>query len=256
MYELKGRKVIITGGATGIGRSVALRMGREGCDVGLFDVDGVGAEATAAQVRDLGCKAFTATGDVGDKVSVETGTKALVEALGGVDVLVNNAGILRMGQLLDMGDKDWADTWRINVDGVFHCTRAVVPHMVAQGHGNVVNMSSWMGKKGVASFGAYCASKFAVIALTQSLAHELAGKGIRVNSVCPGLIVDTKMREEAEEDLARRGLPLANQRLHTIPLGRTGLPDDIARVVAFLASDEAAYMTGQAINVTGGLWMN
>ena len=126
--------------------------------------------------------------------------------------------------------------------------------MIERRRGAVVNMSSWVGKKGVPNHAAYSASKFAVIGLTQSIAGEVAGFGVRVNAVCPGIIVDTQMRIDAEMSNQRQGLPDVTERVRAIPLGRPGVPDDIARVVAFLASDEADYMTGQAINITGGLW--
>ena len=142
------------------------------------------------------------------------------------------------------------------MDGVFHCCKAVVPLMKQQGSGKIINTASWFGKTGKPHYGAYCASKFAVIGLTQSLAMELAPLRINVNAVCPGTIVETGMRDVADRRSIEQGIPTAKEREATIPLGRVGLPDDIARVVAFLASDEAAYMTGQAINVTGGLWMD
>jgi 2-hydroxycyclohexanecarboxyl-CoA dehydrogenase len=139
-------------------------------------------------------------GNVASKTDVETGIATLTAELGPVDILVNNAGILRSGKLLDMSESDWSETFRVNVEGLFHVTRAVVPGMVARRSGVVVNLTSWMGKSGVAHHGAYCASKFAIVALTQALASEVGEHGVRVNAVAPGLIVGTKMREEAEID--------------------------------------------------------
>ncbi len=126
--------------------------------------------------------------------------------------------------------------------------------MVERRRGTIVNIASWMGKSGVAAYGAYCASKFAVVSLTQSLALEIGEYGIRVNAVAPGLIVETKMRDESEIQRAAEGLPTAKDRAKTIPLRRAGLPSDIAKTVAFLASDEADYITGETISVTGGIW--
>ncbi len=128
--------------------------------------------------------------------------------------------------------------------------------MVARRSGRIINTASWFGKIGKPNYSAYCASKFAVIGLTQSLAVELAPLGVTVNAVCPGTIVGTRMRDAADAKSIEQGLPTAKERESLIPLGRVGVPDDIARVVAFLASDESSYMTGQAINVTGGLWMH
>lgn len=254
MYSLQGRKAIVTGGSGGIGRCIALRLADEGCDVAVVDINADAARETAEQVRAKGRKAMSASADVGSKESVEAALGGLMSELGAVDILINNAGILRIGPMLEMDEKDWSDTFRVNVDGIFHVSRKVLPSMVERGSGTVVNLASWMGKKGLRNYAAYCASKFAVIAITQSLALELASKGIRVNAVCPGIIVDTAMREASDEQSKLQGLPSAADRVGTVPLGRLGLPEDVSRLVAFLVSDEADYMTGQAVNVTGGLW--
>ena len=142
----------------------------------------------------------------------------------------------------------------MNVDGLFHVTRAVVPGMVERRSGVVVNIASWMGKAGVAQHGAYCASKFAIVALTQTLATEVGEHGVRVNAVAPGLIVGTRMREEAEIDRRAKGLEFAESRARSIPLRRAGAPEDVANTVAFLCSDQAAYVTGETVSITGGLW--
>jgi NAD(P)-dependent dehydrogenase (short-subunit alcohol dehydrogenase family) len=254
MYGLHGRKAIVTGGAHGIGRAIAARLLAEGCDVGIFDLDRAAAEATAQLLRTGSAKVFVASGDVSSKADVDAGIGALMGELGQVDILVNNAGICRVGKLLETSEADWNATFGINVNGLFHVTRLVAPQMVARRAGAIVNLASWMGKSGVAAYGAYCASKFAVVALTQSLACELGEHGVRVNAIGPGLIVDTKMRDESELERAREGLPSANDRAQGIPLRRAGIPDDIAKAVAFLASAQADYITGETINVTGGLW--
>ena len=253
MYGLKGKKAIVTGGAYGIGKSIAARLLAEGCDVGIFDLDGAAADATARELGAAG-RIVCASGDVSDKAAVENGIGALMAALGPIDILVNNAGICRVGKLLDMSDADWQATFGINVDGLFHVTRKVAPQMVERRGGAIVNTASWMGKSGAAAYGAYCASKFAVVAMTQSLACAIGEFGVRVNAVGPGLIVDTKMRDESEAQRKAEGLPSAHDRAQGIPLRRPGYPDDIARAVLFLASDEAAYITGETISVTGGLW--
>jgi len=227
-----------------------------GCDVGVFDVNEAGAGETAALVRAAGRRAVTAIGSVARREDVQRGAAELVRGLGRIDILVNNAGILRTAKFLDTTPEIWRDTLGVNLDGVFHFCQAVLPHMLAAESGAIINMSSWTGKKGVLNHAAYSASKFAVIGLTQSLAAEVGEHGIRVNAICPGIIVETQMREAAEAMNRAQGLPDIEARAKTVPLRRTGTPDDIAGVVAFLASNEARYMTGQAINITGGLWMS
>ena len=248
---------IITGAGSGIGRAIALRLARDGWDIGVLDNNEAGAAATAAQVRQLGRQAAQATADVGQRGEVQDAVGQLRAALGPVGVLVNNAGILRTAPFMDITEADWRATLSVNLDGVFHGCQAVLPAMLAQGAGCIVNMASWTGKKGVPNHAAYSASKAAVIALTQSLAGEVAGQGVRVNAVCPGVIVDTAMRDAAEALNRAQGLPDVDARVQTqVPMRRAGLPADVANVVAFLVSDEASYMTGQALNITGGLWMN
>lgn len=255
MYHLEGRTALVTGAGSGIGRAIALRLAREGCQVGLFDLNETGAQETASLIHGTGAATAVATGSVARRADVQQGVAALAAALGPVDILVNNAGILRTAPFLETTDAEWRDTLGVNLDGVFHFCQAVLPGMVERQRGVVVNMSSWTGKKGVPNHAAYSASKFAVIGLTQSMAGEMAAHGIRINAVCPGIIVDTQMRVEAEALNKAQGLPDVQTRAKTIPLQRAGTPDEIAAVVAFLASDEAAYMTGQAVNITGGLWM-
>lgn len=255
--RLAGHKALVTGGGLGIGRAIALRLAEEGCDVGIFDRDAGPADATAAMVRAKGRHAAIAIGDASRPGDVEAGAAELQRALGGVDILVNNAGILRTGPFLETDYKTWRDVFRVNLDGAFLFSQAILPSMVAQGSGCVINMASWTGKKGVPNHSAYSASKFALIGLTQSLAGEMAGHGIRVNAVCPGVIVNTRMRDVAEELNRAQGLPDVAARVQNmIPMKRAGEPQDVAGVVAFLCSDDASYMTGQALNITGGLWMS
>ncbi len=246
MYALEGRIAVVTGAGSGIGRAIALRLAQEGCDIGVIDIDARAAEATADRIRELERAGAVAVADVTDIAATQRAVDALVQTLGKLDILVNSAGILRIAKLAEMTKQDWDDTFRINVDGVFHACRAAIPHL---------RKHSWLGKTGKPYYGAYCASKFAVIALTQTFALELAAEHINVNAICPGVIVETGMRDRAEAELKAMGLPGAEERVSAIPLGRLGKPDDVARIAAFLASDEAAYITGQSINVTGGLWL-
>ena len=254
-YGLDGRVALVTGAGGGIGRAIALRLAQEGCPVGIFDRNGADAEATAALIRTAGGTAAAHAGTVARREDVAACVASLEAALGPIGILVNNAGILRTAPFLEVTDTDWRNTFSVNLDGVFLFCQAVLPGMVARGSGAVVNMASWTGKKGVPNHSAYSASKFAVIGLTQSIAGEMAAHGIRVNAVCPGIIVDTQMRADAEVANRAQGLPDVETRARSVPLGRPGLPNEIASVVAFLASDEASYMTGQAVNITGGLWM-
>ncbi|GLK72143.1 SDR family oxidoreductase [Ancylobacter dichloromethanicus] len=256
MYNLDGRIALVTGGAVGIGRGIAARLAQEGCDVAILDLDLAGAQETAAMVEAAGRRALALAVDVADGAAVAAAADRIRAALGPIDIAVNNAAITAVGKVLDIDAEAWRRVFAINTDSVFHVAKAVLPDMVARRAGRIVNVASWFGKIGKPNYAAYSASKAAVIAFTQALAAEVAPLGINVNAVCPGSIVGTRMRDDADRLSREQGLPTAKEREHLIPLGRVGGPDDIARVVAFLASEESAYMTGQAINVTGGLWMN
>ena len=255
MTRFDGHAAIVTGAGGGIGRAIALRLAIEGCDIGIFDRSETGANETAAMIRAQGRQACVATGNVASQAEVQRGIAALLEDLGQIDILVNNAGILHTAPFLDTKVADWREVLSVNLDGTFHFCQAVLPHMLERGSGAIINMSSWTGKKGVPNHAAYSTSKFAVIGLTQSLAAEMAEHGIRINAVCPGIIIGTDMRDKAEIMNKAQGLADVGTRSKAVPMRRAGTPGDVASVVAFLASDEASYMTGQAINITGGLWM-
>jgi NAD(P)-dependent dehydrogenase (short-subunit alcohol dehydrogenase family) len=254
--DLKGKVAFITGAGGGIGRAIALRLVREGCHLAIMDLDRSGAEDTARSARSAGGKAVVLQGDVAESADVARCVRSAEDELGGLDLLVNNAGVLPIGSVQDTSEEEWRRTFRVNVDGVFHCCKAVSPAMVRRRQGRIINIASWFGKTGKPYNAAYCATKFAVIGFTQSLAQELAAHRVTVNAICPGTVTATAMRERADETLKRLGLPTSKERESGIPLGRLCLPEDVARVAAFLASGESAYMTGQAINVTGGLWMH
>lgn len=256
MYQLENKTAVITGAGVGIGKGIALRLASEGANVVVLDRDEETARATADEVRRMGRRGEALCVDVGDFEQVRHAIKHSIEVFGAVDVLVNNAGISPMGLLVDTSLDTFDRVMRVNVNGVFHGCKAVGPHMMERRSGKIVNIASWFGKVGKHSFGAYCASKFGVIGLTQSLAMEMAEYGVNVNAVCPGTIVETAMREETDREAIRLGRLTAKQREGQIPIGRVGLPSDIANVVAFLASAESDYMTGQSINVTGGLLMH
>jgi meso-butanediol dehydrogenase / (S,S)-butanediol dehydrogenase / diacetyl reductase len=251
MYALSGRAGVVTGGGGGIGREIARRLAQDGMQVAVLDRDGDAAQRAAAETGGLALTAdVTAEDEVGRAVD------ATLARFGKIDVLVNNAGICWTGPALDMPLDALQAMLRVNVEGVFVVSRAVLPHMIARRSGSVVNLASWAGKTGNAYFAGYSASKFAVIGLTQALAREMAPYGIRVNAICPGIVVDTAMRSALEEQQRHYGLPQTAERAKSIPIGRASAPDDVARIAAFLASDEAAYMTGESINLSGGLLMD
>ena len=251
MYSLSGRVGIVTGAGGGIGREIARRLTREGMVVAVLDRDSAAAEAAAAEIGGLALAA-----DVTSPEEVSLAVDTALARLQRIDVLVNNAGIARMGPAMDMPLEALQAMLRVNVEGVFIVTRAVLPHMMARRSGSVVNLASWAGKTGNANFAGYCASKFAVIGLTQALAREMAPHSIRVNAICPGIVVDTAMRSTIEVQQRHYGLPDTAEREKSIPIGRVSVPDDVARIAAFLASDEASYMTGESINLSGGLLMD
>jgi NAD(P)-dependent dehydrogenase (short-subunit alcohol dehydrogenase family) len=256
MNSMADKTAIVTGAGAGIGLAIARAMAAAGCRIGLIDVAQGDLRGAAAKVASANGRVCVATADVADGDAVISAVDKLNDELGGVDILVNCAGILRLGTLEKLSVDDWRQTFRTNVDGVFHVSRATIPHLRARGEGRIVNISSWLGKSGKAQYGAYCASKAAIISLTETLALELAGDRITVNAICPGIITNTGMRDRAEADSLRLGLPSAEARIAGIPLGRLGEPEDVAGIAVFLASDAASYMTGHTINVTGGLWMS
>jgi NAD(P)-dependent dehydrogenase (short-subunit alcohol dehydrogenase family) len=251
MYALNGRVGLVTGAGGGIGREIARRLTRDGMAVAVLDRDGPAAQAVAAEIGGLAVAA-----DVTSEEEVGVAVATVLAAFKQIDLLVNNAGVAWMGPALDMPLEALQAMLRVNVEGVFIVSRAVLPHMIARRSGSVVNLASWAGKTGPAFFAGYGATKFAVIGLTQALAREMAPHGIRVNAICPGIVVDTAMRTAIEAQQHRYGLPETAEREKSIPIGRISVPDDVARIAAFLASDEASYMTGESINLSGGLLMD
>jgi NAD(P)-dependent dehydrogenase (short-subunit alcohol dehydrogenase family) len=251
MYALNGRVGLVTGAGGGIGRAIARRLTCEGMTIAVLDCDRAAAEAIATEIGGL-----AVTADVTSEDEVSRAVEAVLARLGQIDLLVNNAGVAWMGPALEMPVQALQAMLRVNVEGVFIVSRAVLPHMIARRSGSVVNLASWAGKTGNAFFAGYSASKFAVIGLTQALAREMAPRGIRVNAICPGIVVDTAMRTAIEAQQRQYGLPETREREKAILIGRVSVPEDVARVAAFLASEEASYMTGESINLSGGLLMD
>jgi 3-oxoacyl-[acyl-carrier protein] reductase len=247
MGKLDGKIAIVTGAARGIGRTIAEALAREGADLALCDCQADWLNDTAAAVQALGRKAMSGAADVGNAAAIEAFVNQVMTQFGRVDILVNNAGITRDKLLIRMTDEDWDQVIRINLTGTFLLSRAVAKIMMKQRAGSMVNIASIIGLIGNAGQCNYAASKAGVIALSKSMAKELAARGIRVNAVAPGFIV-SKMTDALSEDVR-------NQMMAAIPAGRFGTAEDVAKSVVFLASDDAAYVTGQVLSVNGGMVM-
>jgi len=254
MYGLTGKIAVVTGGAAGIGRAIAERFSREGCHLGVVDLSAGMQPLRNADRPDL--KVVFEQADVGDFASVRNAFANIQAKLGAIDILVNNAGILKVALLSEMPVEDWWEMFRVNVHGMWHCSKAALPGMIDRRRGCVINMASWKGKRGTPFTGAYCATKAAVISLTETLALEVGQYNIRVNAICPGMVEGTEMMREWQQTARAMGLPTLEDRISTMPLGRPATVADIANMAAFLASAECAYVTGEAVNVTGGMWMN
>jgi meso-butanediol dehydrogenase/(S,S)-butanediol dehydrogenase/diacetyl reductase len=258
MGKLDGRTVVITGAARGIGRGVAMRLGAEGANVGVADLDAEGAEATAAALREAGGAAIGVGCDVGDRDSVKAALDAAVDEFGRLDVLFNNAGISKTQHFLEVTEEDYNRIMRVNGLGVLFGTQEAAKIYRSQGGGGkVINTASIAGKEGFPLFPAYCASKFAVVSMTQSAARDLSGEGITVNAFCPG-VVTTDLWDQLDEDSRNVGETetegqLLDEFSENIPVGRTSTPEDIAGLCVFLASADSDYITGQSINVDGGM---
>jgi 3-oxoacyl-[acyl-carrier protein] reductase len=248
--ELAGRVAVVTGASRGIGRSIAIALGRQGARVVLGYAANEAAAAEAAEaVRAAGGTASTKRFDVADAAAVDAAFKEIVAAEGGLHILVNNAGVAVNTLMLGAKDADWKRAIDVNLNGTFYCVRAALRALMkAKDAGRIINITSITGEIGSAGQGAYVAAKAGVIGLTKTLAREYASRGITVNAVSPGFI-DTDMT--ATELPAERRAEL----LKSIPLGRVGKPEDVAAAVAYLASPAAAYVTGQVLRVNGGLFM-
>lgn len=257
-YNLSDGVAIITGGGSGIGKAVAKRLGAEGCKVALWDVNTEGLQSVAAELRGKGVTVTTQRVDVSDLDVVRSALERTIAELGAPPtILVNSAGIRgEVASILESTPEGFETTMRINVRGSYNTCLAIAPLLVERKRGTIVNIASWAGKRARTDSLAYSSSKFAVIGITQSMALDLAKHGVRVNAVCPGIIDGTAMRKQSDSGYSAKSLPDASDRVKQIPLGRMGVPEEVANAVAYLVSDESAYMTGQAINVTGGLWLS
>lgn len=245
--ELNGKVALITGAAQGIGKSIALTLARKGADIAVSDVNLEKAEETAKEIQGLGRKAIAIKGNVASVSDAEKMVEDTIAGLGKIDILVNNAGITRDGLMLRMKEEDWDLVIDINLKGVFNCSKAAVKHMAKQRSGRIVNIASIVGEMGNAGQANYSASKGGVIALTKTVAREFASRNVNVNAVAPGFIetaMTAALPEAAREALTKQ-----------IPLNGLGSPEDVANAVLFLVSDASSYITGQVINVNGGMYM-
>jgi acetoin reductase-like protein len=259
-YELGGKIAIVTGGGRGIGRAIALRLAREGASVAVADLNETNAADVAEEIVDAGGNAWAFRVDVTRKADVEQMVRETVSRFGRLDILVNNAGIGAVAPLLDTDEATWDALMNVNAKGVLLCSQAAARQMIAQGSGGrIINNASGAGKIAPGKdipLGAYAASKHAAVALTKQMGLELSSKNILVNCVCGG-IVDTDMWDLIDREVARlENAPVGSVKARavaSIPVGRIQQPEDIANMVAFLASDDAGYITAQALNVCGGI---
>jgi NAD(P)-dependent dehydrogenase (short-subunit alcohol dehydrogenase family) len=258
--ELEGQAAIVTGGGRGIGRAIALELASLGADVAVAELTQEGAERTAQEVRQLGRRAVAIKTDVTSQSDLDEMANRTVQELGKIDILVNNAGVNWFGPVLEVTEESWDFVMDVNAKAVFFASQAVLRHMIPAKKGNIISLASMAGKLGSTYSVAYAASKAAVISITRSLALSGAPHGIRANCVCPGYINSTDMWRQVEVGVS--GVvgttpdELNRQRLAQIPLGRWETPEDVAKLIGFLASERSWYITGEDVNVSGGLVMH
>ena len=245
--DLTGKIALVTGAAQGIGKSVAMLLAQGGADIIVSDINLEKAEETSKEIATLGPRAMAIRANVAVVEEVEKMVQAIIERFGQIHILVNNAGIARDKLLLRMTEEDWDLVLDINLKGTFNCTKAVIRYMSKQRYGKIVNIASVVGEMGNAGQANYSASKAGVIGFTKTIAREFASRGINVNAIAPGYIVTPMtevLPEKAKEDLKRM-----------IPMERLGQPEDVAQAAFFLVSEASNYITGQVINVNGGIYM-
>jgi NAD(P)-dependent dehydrogenase (short-subunit alcohol dehydrogenase family) len=244
MFELNDKVAVVTGGSRGIGKGIALTLARAGADIAIADL--LDANDAVKEVEALGRKAISVKTDVSNKKSVESMVKEVVSNFGKIDIMVNNAGILRLGPIENMEEKEWEKVIDVNLKGCFLCSQAAGKEMIKQKSGCIINTASVAGLAAYQQGAAYSASKAGIILLTKALAIEWGKHGIRVNAICPGAIQTDMTKDMLEDEKVKQGM------LVQIPLGRIGLPEDIGGAALFLASDAASYVTGHALVADGG----
>ena len=282
MYDLNGKVAIVTGagGKNGIGRAIATRLAAEGADVVVTDIsqsveairevdmrDGwEGLPSVVKEIEAMGRQSLGLFSDVSDSAQVDGMLQSVLDHFGKVDILVNNAGS-RPGKdrvpVIELEEEAFDEVMRVNVRGTYLCSRALARHMVERGSGGkIISISSGAGKKGIARYAAYCASKFAIVGFTQALAQELASDKINVNAICPGLVdtervdfIASALAPEGESSEEHRAMMIRERNMR-VPMGRVAVGEDIANMAAFLASNQSDYVTGLSISVSGGSEMN
>lgn len=249
MANLEGKNVVVTGAASGIGLATARRLAADGANVAIWDINEEAAQAAAQELNDAGHRALASKVDVSKRADVDAAVAQIREAFGPVSILVNNAGITLFRPFMDTDEEIWDRVMTVNLKSMLTCTQAVLPDMLEAGWGRVINVSSSSAQTGSAAMTAYAASKGGVIAFTKALAQEVADKGITVNNVPPGF-VDTPMLRSSP--IGER----VDQVAAASPMKRPGRPEDMAAAIAFLASDDAGYITGHTLSVNGGRYSN
>jgi 3-oxoacyl-[acyl-carrier protein] reductase len=248
MGKLDGKSALVTGASRGIGAEIAKQLAKEGARVAVnYSGSQSKAEEVVNEIISAGGQAFAIQASVSDAENVTEMVKQTIEQFGSVDILVNNAGITRDNLLMRMKESEWDDVINTNLKGVFLCTKAVTRQMMKQRSGKIINIASIVGVSGNAGQANYVAAKAGVIGLTKTTAKELASRHINVNAIAPGFIT-TEMTDELSDDVK-------NQMLTQIPLAKLGNPEDVAKAVVFLASDDSNYITGQTLHVDGGMVM-
>jgi 3-oxoacyl-[acyl-carrier protein] reductase len=246
--RLKGRRALVTGASKGIGRDIALALAKDGADVAInYRSNEVAADEVARWLEGLGVNTWVYPADVSDMNSVKEMKRCLEKYFGGIDILVNNAGINVDKLFIKMDQKMWDQVISVNLTGVFNCTNAFIDRILESEHGRVINITSIVGQMGNIGQVNYAASKAGIIGMTKALAREMARKKVTVNAIAPGFI---------ETDMVK-GIPdkVKEKVLAQIPLGRFGQPSEVAKAVAYLASDDAAYITGHVLNINGGMYL-
>jgi NAD(P)-dependent dehydrogenase (short-subunit alcohol dehydrogenase family) len=250
MNSLSGKVALITGGAAGIGRATALLFAREGAAIAIADMNVEGGQAVVAEITQAGGRALVERVDVMRRADCQRVAERTIREFGKIDILFNNAGIIRRATILDLSEEDWDRVMAVNVKSIYLLSREVIPRMQKQGGGSIVNTASGWGLAGGAKAAVYCASKGAVVLLTKAMAVDHGPQNIRVNCICPGDTDTGMLRNEAQQlgEATDHFLSEAARR----PLGRVGSPDEIAQAVLYLASDASAFVTGTALVVDGG----
>ena len=244
----KNKVALITGASRGIGYAIAEALANDGVDIAGIDINISELQSAMKVIGDsTGRSTLAIQADVGDFASMENAAAEVNKVFGKINILVNNAGITRDNLILRMKDSEWDDVIRINLTGTFNCTRAVIKGMVKNRYGRIISIASIVGLMGNVGQANYAASKAGIIGFTKSIAREYANRGVTANAIAPGFI-ETDMTKKLPEDVTKA-------LLSQIPMGKLGMPEDVANAVRFLASDEAEYITGQVINVNGGMYM-